>query len=146
MTVPQEERPLLEYLSTLPKDVLIAGDPEIMSNIPLFSERRVLFSSEISYVGGTKVVDFFDAYYAESADRVLTFCQQYGVDYLVVDERRFSPDYLANGRFFYSPFNESIAQSVAARSNFILPQIPDSHKAFQSDPLFVIACTAEVFQ
>lgn len=146
MTVPQEERPLLEYLSTLPKDVLIAGDPELMSNVPLFSERRVLFSSEISYVGGTKVVDFFDAYYAESADQVLTFCQQYGVDYLVVDERHFSPDYLANGRFFYSPFNESIAQSVAARSNFVLPQIPDSHKAFQSDPLFVIACTAEVFQ
>jgi len=146
MTVPQEERPLLEHVSTLPKDVLVAGAPEITSNIPLFSKRGVLFSSEISYVGGTKVVDFFDAYYAESADRVLTFCQQYGVDYLVVDERGFYPDYLANGRFFYSPFNESIAPIVAARSNFVLPQIPDSHKAFQSGPLFVVACTADALQ
>lgn len=146
MTVPQEERPLLEYLSTLPKDVLIAGDPEPMSNVALFSERRVLFSSEISYVGGTKVVDFFNAYYAESADQVLTFCGQYGVDYLVLDERHFSPNHLANGRFFYSPFNESIAPTVAARSNFILPEIPDSRKAFQSGPLFVVACTADVLQ
>lgn len=146
MSLDQEQMDLITYVARLPKDILLAGSPAEMSNIPLFAKRSVLFSDEISYVGGTKVLDFFNAYYAESSDQVLAFCQRYDVDYLVVDERHFSPDHLTREQFFYSPFNESIVQSVATRSNFILPQILDSHRAFQSGPLFVVACTIDALQ
>lgn len=145
LVVSQEQRPLLEYVAGLPKDVLIAGAPEVTSNIPLFAQRRVLFSSEVSYVGGTRVLDFFDAYYAESAEQVFSFCQRYSVDYLVVDEHHFSSDFLDEGEFFYTPFNESIIQMVAARSDFVLPTVPDDHWMFQSGPLFVIPCDADIF-
>ena len=90
------------------------------------------------------MLDFFDAYYAESTDGVLAFCRQYEVDYLVVNERHFEAEYLADGQFFFSPFNDPIAQMSGVRSNFVLARIPDSHKAFQADALFVIECTADV--
>jgi hypothetical protein len=145
LVVAQEQRPLLEYVVGLPKDVLIAGAPEVASNIPLFAQRRVLFSSEISYVGGTRVLDFFDAYYADSTEPVLAFCRKYDLDYLIVDERHFSAQYLRDAEFFYDPFNESIVQMVAARSNFVLPTVPDNHRMFQSGPLFVVPCDADMF-
>lgn len=140
MTVAQEERPLLEYVSTLPKDVLVAGDPEVMSNIPLFSQRSVLFSSEIPDVGAESVKDFFDAYYAESRQEVYAFCEEYGVDYLVVNEAHFSKEYLERGRFFYAPYNEYIVDVVAKREDFSLASIPDTEQVFSTENLFLWRC------
>lgn len=145
LAVPQEQRPLLAYIAALPKDVLIAGAPEVASNIPLFAQRRVLFSSEVSYVGGTRVLDFFDAYYADLTESVLAFCRKYDLDYLVVDERHFSAQYLRDAEFFYAPFNASIVQMVATRSGFVLPTVLDDRRVFQSGPLFVVPCDAGIF-
>ena len=39
----EEERAVYEFIATLPKDTVLAGDPDIMTNIPLFSKRSVLF-------------------------------------------------------------------------------------------------------
>ena len=146
MTVPQEERPLLEYTSMLPKDVLIAGDPQVLSNIPLFSKRKVFFSEEVSYVGGTRVVDFYDAYYSPSREGVISFCDQYYVDYLVVNEGHFDHGYLDQGKFFFSPYNERIKQIVALRSSFYLPTIPAGSREFQGGSLFLVPCSAEAFK
>jgi hypothetical protein len=143
--IKSNQRSLYDFVSTLPKDALLAGDLMQMDNIPLFAQRSVLFSFEITGVDESRILTFFDAYYAESPDTILGFCQDYGVEYLVVNLQQFSPDYLEKGMFFFAPQNETIARSVAARSNFILPQVPDDHKLFQSGDLFVIPCSADVF-
>jgi hypothetical protein len=137
---------LYETISTLPKDTLLAGDPLIMSNVPPFSKRSVLFSKEITDAADNRILDFFDAYYAESPETVVSFCQQYGVDYLVVNERDFAPDYIAAGQFFYAPFNEAIAEMASGRSGFVLSRVPDDRKLVQSGDLFLIPCEAHVFQ
>ena len=143
VAVPLEERPLLDYVAALPKDVLIAGDPEVMSNIPLFAKRSVFFSSEISYVGQTRVDDFYSAYYADRPEDVYAFCEEYGVDYLVVNRGHFLEDYLAAAQFFYSPYNEYIVDLVAGRTAFFLASIPNDEVEFTSGRLFVWRCSAK---
>jgi hypothetical protein len=137
------ERDLYEFVGTLPKDVMLMGDPDVMSAIPLFSRRSVLFRA-LQPRRTAPILPFFDAYYAEAPASVLSFCQEYGIDYLVVNQQEFEPDYLAAGQFFYEPYNEVIAETVAARSDFRLAQIRDDQKLFESDGLFVIPCDAHV--
>ncbi len=139
-----EERALYGFVGSLPEDALLMGDPEVMTGIPLFAKRSVLFRSLQPNLSAP-ILPFFDAYYAESPQGVLDFCRQYSIDYFVINQGQFAPDYLAAGQFFYDPYNEIIAQTVATRTHFVLPQIADEHKLFQSGDLFVIPCEAHVF-
>ena len=141
----QEERDVIEYIATLPKDVLITGVPEVMDNIPVFAQRRVLFSSEKPGSGTQAVVDSFNAYYAESGEQVLDFCYEYSVDYWVVNLEQFEALFLSEQRFFYDPFNEEIIERIQGRHDFVFPQIPDEAKLFEAGNLFVVKCDAATF-
>lgn len=137
------ERDIYEFIGSLPKDAVLAGDPVVMSGIPLFSQRSVLFRDlhpNMNPNAPIFILDFFDAQYAESAETVLDFCQRYNVSYLVLDTTDFTPDYLAKGDFFYQPYNERIVEMVAGRSNFVLPRL---QPVFVSGPLAVIKCDTE---
>jgi hypothetical protein len=141
-----DERALYEFLHTLPKDTLLAGEPGMMSSVPLFAKRPVLFSTEDIGGNDQAILDFFDAYYAETADAAGTFCRQYGVDYLVVNQGLFTQEYLAQRRvFFFEPYNDHIVAAVTWRTDFALNNIPDDRKLFQSGPLFVVKCDEEMF-
>jgi hypothetical protein len=133
------ERDVYEFVSTLPKDTMLAGESEVMTGIPLFSKRAVLFR-RLFPREDAPIVEFFDAQYAESPEVVLDFCERYSVDYLVIDSTVFSPDYLAKENFFYQPYNDEIVKLVAGRSDFILP---DVEPVFSSGSLSVIKCDAE---
>jgi hypothetical protein len=136
------ERDLYEFLATVPKDAMIAGDPHVMVGVPLFSERSVLFHA-LSPRPDAPIVEFFDAYYAESPRTMLAFCRRYAIDYLVVDRTDFSPEYLAGEEFFYQPYNDDIVQLLAARSDFIAPEL---EPIFRTDPLAVIPCDARALR
>ena len=90
---PEAARDVYEFVATLPKDAMFAGEPEVMTGIPAFSRRSVLIRG--LFPKGP-VVQSFDAQYAESPGTVLSFCERYGVDYLVIDSKVFSPEYLAS--------------------------------------------------
>jgi len=137
------ERDIYEFVSSLPKDAVLAGDPVVMSGIPLFSQRSVLFRDlhpNINPNAPIFILEFFDAQYAESPEVVLNFCQRYDISYLVLDTTDFTPDYLAKGDFFYQPYNDKIVEMVAGRSDFVLPHL---QPVFVSGPLEVIKCDAE---
>jgi hypothetical protein len=140
-----EERALHEFLHALPKDTLLAGDPETMSSVPLFAQRPVLFSAEEIGSNDQAIQDFFDAYYAETAKAISAFCRQYSVDYLVVNQKGFAQDYLAQQKFFFEPYNDGIVAAVTSRTDFVLNSFPDDRKLFQSGPLFVVKCDEETF-
>jgi hypothetical protein len=142
----QEERDILEFIATLPKDVLIAGVPEVMSNIPVFAQRRVLFSSEKPGTDTQAIIESFDAYYAESGQEVLDFCSEYGIDYWIVDAEQFEEPFLSEQRFFFDPFNDKIIERIQGRQDFILPRIPEQARLFQAGEFFVVACDADAFE
>jgi hypothetical protein len=132
-------RDVYEFVSTLPKEAVFAGESDVIDGIPLFSERAALFRRLLPREDAP-IVEFFDAQYAESPEVVLKFCEQYGVDYLIIDDRAFDSDYLAAGNFFYQPYNDEIVDLVAGRSDFVLL---DVEPVFASGSLSVIKCDTE---
>jgi len=134
----QAERAVYEYIATLPKDTVLAGNPDIMTNIPLFSKRSVLFR-ELFPRPNAPILQYFDAQYAETPDVMFNFCQRYQIDYLVLNLHDFSPDYLAKENFFYQPWNDQIVSTVTGRSNFAMLRV---QPIFTSSPYAVIKCDA----
>ena len=138
------ERDVYEFVGSLPEDAVLAGDPVLMSGIPLFSQRGVLFRDlhpNINPNAPIYIMDYFDALYAESGETVLNFCRRYEISYLVLDRADFTPEYLSQGNFFYQPYNDRIEEMIAGRSNFVLPRL---QPVFASGPFVVIKCDAEV--
>ncbi len=129
-------RALYQFAATMPKDAMFAGDPDLMTGIPLFSRRSVLIR-RLHPQNDYAMLDYFEAKYAESAAPLQSFCQKYQVDYVAFDTTTFSADYLAKKNFFYEPYNTHISQYVTGKANFVLPTLP---KIFQNEPLAVVKC------
>jgi len=140
MNPTDNQRAVYEFVATLPKEAVFAGDPELMSGIPLFSKRSVLFR-ELHPNANPNVtpliLDYYDAQYAESPQTILDMCRRYQVSYLVPDMTEFESDYLTYGQFFYQPWNDEIVKMVRGRSDFVLLQAPP---IFSSGPFRVIRC------
>lgn len=144
---------LYDFLSTLPKDVLIAGHPGCMDSIPTLSKRKVLVMEELSLpyypnfynVIKKRTIDFFDVYYGTSSEEFYKFCSKYKVTHFVVYKKHFEKDYLMGKRFYLSPFNEYIIDLVRSRNRdkFILNRIPENKKLFSCKDYFIIQCDRE---
>jgi hypothetical protein len=92
--IPESERPLYEFLSGLPPDVLIAGWPgHAIDNVPYISARRILMSFEThlpfheAYVRELRrrMTLLTDAYFATDVSPVLRLRDELGVTHLIVD-------------------------------------------------------------
>lgn len=133
------EQDIYAFAASLPKNAVLAGNPEVMSGVPLFARRPVLFSALHPDINAP-ILDYFKAQYAESPQVAIDFCRRYRVNYLVVDVTNFTSDYLSQKDFFYQPYNDLIAAMVSNRSQFIVPQL---EPVFTSGPYSVIKCDAE---
>jgi hypothetical protein len=58
----------------------------------------------------------------------------------VVDLQAYSEEYLATGRVFSEPYNRELLAQLIGWGMFVLTQVPDGSKAFQSENLFVVPC------
>ena len=143
-------QPLYAALAQTPKAALTAGHPNLMDNVPTFAKRRALATFELAHPWSKgywqqvkpRLEDLFTAYYAEDPQVVRDFCRKYKISFLVVDDRHFSPEFLAGGRFlipfdqplqkdkqkmvewvdcpFFAPFDGLIRSQVQGRRRFIL--------------------------
>lgn len=135
----KHEREIFRYAATLPKDAVIAGSPEELTGIPLFSKRTVLFR-RLFPAKDAPIIPMFDAYYAEKGEDVLAFCQRYGIDYWLIDKGDYDMEFLKAGEFFFQPYNAKIQDIVSSRDNFALLQ---AEKAYASGDLAVISCSLD---
>jgi hypothetical protein len=150
-------RGLYSALASTPKDALIAGQPNLMDTIPTFARRRAFATYELAHPWSRgywaklkpRLQDFFTAYYAADPQVVVDFCRKYGIAFLIVDDRHFSPAFLKGGDFlfpydkpyisgtshglaeiercpFFAPFDEQIRDVIKGRGHF----------ALLSDPIF----------
>lgn len=139
---------LYNFLKTLPKDILIAGHPTFMDNIPVFAERKVLVNEETSEpfhkvlypIVKERTCDFFKAYYSNSFEEIRNFCRKYNVDYLIVNKEHFSKDYIIDGNFYLKPFNEYVENLTRNKDSvsFALMNISEDKKIFKEGDIFVI--------
>jgi hypothetical protein len=123
---------LYHVLRQTPKDSLLAGHPFLMDNALTFGQRKVYISYELTHPWSKglwskqapRLRKLFDAYYASDPARVREFCAQERIDYLLVDERHFTREFLENQRPM-APLCELLPLPDAARSlcAFLLPEI-----------------------
>ena len=98
-------RAVYAALVSTPKDVLIAGHPNLMDTIPTFAQRRAFATYELAHPWSRgywaklkpRLVDLFKAYYAADPQEVVAFCRKYGIAFLIVDDRHFTPAFLKGG-------------------------------------------------
>ncbi len=110
-------RPAYAALAQTPKDALIAGHPNLMDNLMTFGQRRAFATFELSQPWSRgywqrlkpRLDDLFTAYYTDDPEVVWAFAKKHRVAFLVVDDRHFTPAFLAGGRFFV-PFDDLTAQ------------------------------------
>lgn len=108
-----------------PKDALLAGHPDLMDNVMTFSRRNAYATFELAHPWSKgyweqlrpRLDGFFRAYYAAVPAEVVRFAKESGVDYLLVDESHFKPEFLA-GRPFFEPFGSSIKEVTAGMPSF----------------------------
>ena len=102
-------RAVYAALAATPKDALIAGHPNLMDNIPTFAQRRAFATYELAHPWSRgywaqlkpRLEDLFTAYYAADPQEVVAFCRKYGIAFLIVDDRHFTPAFLKGGYFLF---------------------------------------------
>jgi hypothetical protein len=134
------ERELLSFIERLPKDVLIAGSPCALDNVPFFAKRQILFSCELDSDNPQLIQTALNAYYSEKPEVIADFCFSYSVDYLVVKLESYSKEYLSRGWIFFEPYNSQILPKIRNREDFVLNRIPDTGKVFVNDHYFIVPC------
>ncbi len=93
---------LYNFFAEQPKDTLIASLSEEANNIPTFSQRSVLFSSEtaVPYHLGfyrqiqQRAVDLMQAQYSQDLAAMKDLIKKYGVDFVLLDRGAFIPEYI----------------------------------------------------
>lgn len=151
-------RPLYAALAQTPKDAVIAGHPNLMDNVPTFGQRQAFVTYKLAHVWSKgfwqqvrpRLDELFAAYYAADPEQVLAFCRKHHISFLVVDDRHFTPAFLAGGWFlfpyeqaqrlgtprgmaernycpFFAPFDAQIRELVQGRTQFALLTSPLFH-------------------
>lgn len=111
----------------LPKEALIAGNPEDMDTVLTFGRRNVLASYELAHPWSVGYWERFfprlahqaAAYYAKDPQTVLDFAKAYGVTHMVVREADLTPAAVAKGPLF-APLNDRIKALAGRPGHFAL--------------------------
>ncbi|MEK6563870.1 MAG: hypothetical protein AABZ65_02440 [Candidatus Omnitrophota bacterium] len=141
---------LYKFLSTLPKDSLLAAHPSDANEIPLYSKRKVFVQEELSHpfyknyylMVSRRTHDFFRLYYSNSIDEAVNICRRYRIDYLVVKKGHFEKKYLYKKDFYFEPFNTKIIHILSENTgnNFIMLNISQEYKVYENDDFIIINC------
>lgn len=136
---------LINFIKTLPRSTLISGYPCLLDDVPLYSQRSILFSCETESRDMEMMMTALDSYFAETEAEVLAFCREYNVDYMVASQETFTEAFRSQEQIIFEPLNSFLKQQLEGRSSFILEQIPDNRKSFQNSTFFVFPCAADAF-
>ncbi len=117
--------PVYDYLSALPKDTIVAGHPAsvLLYTAPVFSRKQVFVSDEHrdQYILSLNRGSDFDAMrssllaalYSGSPDKACALRPAYGVNYIVLEDDFYTPEYLAQKAASASPRDVDIARVAA---------------------------------
>lgn len=118
-------RALYAFALGTPEDARFAGAPEVMDNVLTFGQRNVYASFELAHPWSTgywavirpRLEKLAKACYTTDPDELKRFCQSEGIDFFVVDRRRYTPEFLAATPFF-EPFGSLIRQRTQGARDF----------------------------
>ncbi len=139
---PPHERAVLQFVETLPADVLLAGTPKTLDNVPLLARRQILFSEEKPSYDAALIRQTLQALYAADFSQVADFCRAGGIDYLVIDLDSYSAEFLSTQLIFFAPYDRQIRAWIGERDTFALADTPAEWRVFQAENWYVLPCAA----
>ena len=134
---------LYAFLQHLPKDVLIAGWPTDLNNVPYVSRRQVFIASKLthSYQKGyademrRRMHALIEAYFATDPGALERLRDNFGVTHLIFQQSILDkpPDY-------FEPFSDWIQKAFDDGKNkgFEIPRQTEAAKVFSDGPLIVL--------
>jgi len=146
---------LYQFFQQQPKDSLIASVSEEADNLPTFAQRSILVGREyaIPYHWGyyrqfrQRTTDLIQAQYSSDLEEVKQFIQRYGVDFWLLDNTAFTPEYLANHDWLrdYQPVTLEAQKSLTQGITPALAGVVEDCSVFQIER-FVVLQTACISQ
>lgn len=118
-----ENQEIYQFFTTKPKDILIASLTPDTSNLPAFSQRSVLFSTEFAlpihpvYYNQMKqrAIDLIEAQYSSNLTEIQDFIKKYKIDYLMLEPSSFKPNYLLEQKWLINSSFKDIVLETAER-------------------------------
>ena len=124
-----------QYLAQQPKDIIVASLSDEVNNIPAFSQRSILTGTEFimafhpSYFNQIKqrTVDLLEAQYSYDLKVLQSFIRRYDVDFWLIENNAFEPEYLLEKQWFinssWSSETKDAIAKMKSKSSLILPQL-----------------------
>jgi hypothetical protein len=139
----ESQRQLYEFLGRLPKDVLIAGWPTDVDNVPFVSRRQVFISYEVHQVLHQGYADemrrrmraLIDAYFATDQRALVRLRDEFGVTHLIFQQSR-----LEEPPHYFRPFSVWARKAFndGVDMGFEIPRQLDAATVFSDGPFIVL--------
>jgi hypothetical protein len=139
-------RNMYDFLAATPRGAVIAGHPELMDAVPVFAQRNVIVSRELSvplfgaYWEKVKrrTFDVFGAYYSENPEKIKRVGSQYGLDYIVADRNHFREGYLGQNKIYFEPFGSYIKNITSGERSYALLRGEAGAKVYDDGRILII--------
>lgn len=141
--------PLYEFLSSHPKDAVIASLSNEADNLPMFAKRSVLINREIAlpfhkgYYSQIRqrTIDLINAEYSPDIADLQKFIQKHNVSYLLIDSDTFTPEYLTRDRWLmqFQPDAKTAADNLKRNVIPALAKIADHCSEMKTGNLNLIS-------
>lgn len=138
-------RPLLDYIASLPVDVRIGSHPSDGDDIPFFAGRATLATYETlqPWLTGSwarqkqRAEDSLTAMYATEPEQVLAYADKYGLTHLLVNAGRYHGN-MSKGAVSFEPLTSFARRLIKGKKpgDFVLADPPEeailvSHKSYR---------------
>jgi hypothetical protein len=146
----------IQYLRTLPKDAIIAGDPIDLKCVPATTRRAVVISTQLapSYekayflMGRQRMFDQLDAIYGSNPQAIVKLGQKYGATDLWIRRGSILRQWQHKGgpwRAWSRPYGTYVKRLVAHEPKPASLQLPKSCLKFQKGPneVYSIPCVTK---
>ena len=137
--------PLNTFLSTLPPQVLIAGHPRYMDDIPVQARRSTLSNYKLAHPWFTeyygeirrRTIHTFQALYARQVEKINFLADEYGVTHLVVVKHHYSRSRMRQD-LYVEPYNPMIKGLARPNVRYLLAPPPSARVVYQDRLFWVV--------
>jgi hypothetical protein len=142
---------LYHFFESQPKDILIASVAEEANNLPTFAQRSILVGREyaIPYHLGyyrqfrQRIIELIQAQYTPDITEVKDFIQKFGIDFWLLEENSFTPEYLAQNEWL-QPYQPAILEAQKNIAQAIIPalsKVVNDCSVFKTEGFIVLKST-----
>jgi hypothetical protein len=142
----QKLAPLCRFIGHLPQDVLIAGPPRILDDIPIQSKRSVFSTYKLAHPWFSKyyseikkrTLATYRALYADTIGPINDLYYNHGVTHLIIKPSSYTRKNLKKRKIYVKPYNREIKKMIGGKKKFILQSPPEANVIYSGKRYTII--------